>query len=284
MKIVTFRQEPGPVCLGVLSGDEVVTITGAVDLETALLSGGGVDALAGSARGARLPLAGAALLAPLSRPSKVICVGRNYREHANETGSEVPSEPIFFAKFPSAITGPTDPIVIPAAAPRRVDYEAELVVVIGRAGHDIAEASAIDHVAGFMAGNDVTARDWQLKKNGGQWLLGKIFDTFLPLGPALVTRDEVESLDAVRVRCRVDGDEVQNDVVASMIFSIPELIAYISRVVTLLPGDLLLTGTPAGVGMSQSPPRWLQPGQVVETIIEGIGVLTNPVRAAGDPW
>jgi 2-keto-4-pentenoate hydratase/2-oxohepta-3-ene-1,7-dioic acid hydratase in catechol pathway len=279
MRLVRFREGSQESRVGLLTDEGIETIAGAADLDS-VLAGAGVEALAGAARGELISLENVTLLAPIARPSKVICVGRNYPEHARETGSEVPTEPLIFSKFPSAITGPTDPIVLPAVAPRRVDYEAELAVVIGRGGRDVAEASAMDHVAGFMAANDVTARDWQLKRNGGQWLLGKTFDTFLPLGPALVTRDEVDDLGAVRVRCLVDGEELQNDVVASMMFSIPELIAHVSRVVTLVPGDLLLTGTPAGVGMGRTPPRWLQPGEVVETIIEGVGTLTNPVREA----
>lgn len=279
MRLVRFRPGQGAIGLGLLEGDTVRAVPGWADPE-AVLEAGALASLGEASRGAAHAVADVVLLAPLVRPSKVICVGRNYPEHARETGSEPPTEPVIFSKFASAIAGPADDIVLPALAPRRVDYEAELAVVIGRAGRDIEESAALDHVAGYMASNDVTARDWQLKRNGGQWLLGKTFDSFLPLGPALVTRDEVPDVENVRVRCLVDGEELQNDVIASMIFSIPQVIAHVSRVMTLLPGDLLLTGTPAGVGLSRTPPRWLAPGQVVETVIEGVGTLTNAVRAA----
>jgi 2-keto-4-pentenoate hydratase/2-oxohepta-3-ene-1,7-dioic acid hydratase in catechol pathway len=153
-------------------------------------------------------------------------------------------------------------------------------VVIGRPGHSIPEAQALDHVAGYTVGNDVSARDWQVKKPGGQWLLGKSFDSFLPLGPWMVTPDEAGDLSGHHVRCRVGSELLQEDVAGSMIFNVPSLIAYVSQVMTLEPGDLIMTGTPGGVGQSRNPPRWLQPGDVVETSVEGIGTLRNPVRAA----
>jgi 2-keto-4-pentenoate hydratase/2-oxohepta-3-ene-1,7-dioic acid hydratase in catechol pathway len=217
------------------------------------------------------------LLAPVNRPTKVLCVGINYVPHMEESKFDRPAEPIFFSKLPSTIVGPTEPIVLPAVAPGRVDYEAELVVVIGRRGRDIDPAQAFDHIAGFTVGNDVSARDWQLKKPGGQWLLGKSFDTFLPLGPWITTADELGDLGPLHVRCQVNGENLQDDVVSNLIFDIPTLISYVSRVATLEPGDLLMTGTPGGVGQSRTPPRWLQDGDVVETSIDRIGTLRNPV-------
>jgi len=219
------------------------------------------------------------LLAPVNRPSKVLCVGINYVPHMEESKFERPAEPVFFSKLPSTIVGPTDAIALPAVAPGRVDYEAELVVVIGSRGRDIDPARAFDHIAGFTVGNDISARDWQLKKPGGQWLLGKSFDTFLPLGPWITTADQLGDLGQLHVRCEVNGEDRQDDVVSNLIFDIPTLISYISRVATLEPGDLMMTGTPGGVGQSRTPPRWLQNGDVVETSIDQIGKLRNPVRA-----
>ncbi len=224
-------------------------------------------------------LAEVTLLAPVERPSKVVCVGINYVPHMEESGFERPSEPVIFSKLPSTLTGPYDAIVLPRAAPRRVDYEAELVIVIGRGGRDIRREEALDHVAGYTAGNDVSARDWQLKKPGGQWLLGKSFDTFLPLGPWIVTPDEFGDPAGRHVRCRVNGELLQDDVLANLIFDFADVIAYVSQVATLEPGDLIMTGTPGGVGQSRVPPRWLQAGDIVETEIDGIGTMRNPVKA-----
>ncbi len=227
--------------------------------------------------GRRLRIQELTLDAPVEQPSKVLCVGQNYPEHAAEVGAAAPNEPLFFAKLPSTIIGPSDPIQIPVAAPRRVDYEAELALVIGRRGRDIPEARALEFVLGYLVANDISARDWQVKKPGGQWLLGKSFDTFLPLGPALVTADEAGDLAALRVTCALNGEKVQDDTVDQMLFSIPELIAYVSRVATLEPGDLLLTGTPSGTGGSKVPPRWLRDGDTLETTVSGLGTLRNPV-------
>jgi 2-keto-4-pentenoate hydratase/2-oxohepta-3-ene-1,7-dioic acid hydratase in catechol pathway len=248
---------------------EVADIAAAIDVdEPAVLDGRSHD------------LADVRVLAPVTRPSKVLCVGINYVPHMEESGFERPAEPVIFSKLPSTLVGPNDAIILPKAAPRRVDYEAELVIVIGRGGHDIARDSALEHVAGFTVGNDVSARDWQLKKPGGQWLLGKSFDTFLPLGPWIVTPDEFGDPTQRHVRCRVNGELLQDDVLANLIFDFADVISYISKVATLVPGDLIMTGTPGGVGQSRTPARWLQDGDIVETEIDGIGTLRNPVRAA----
>jgi 2-keto-4-pentenoate hydratase/2-oxohepta-3-ene-1,7-dioic acid hydratase in catechol pathway len=285
MRLVRFlEQGGGEPRLGLLEGADVLEVPGpqgARTVEDLLASGRDLVALAGYGLGVAWPLAGVRLLPPIFRPGKVICVGQNYPDHAKETGSELPAEPLIFAKFPSAITGPGDPVVLPASAPRRVDFEAELVAVIGRPGRDIAEGDAMDHVAGFMVANDVSARDWQVKKPGGQWLLGKSFDSFLPLGPALVTSDEVADITSLRVTCTVSGEVMQDDSAANMIFPIPFLIAYVSQVATLCPGDLILTGTPGGVGMSRVPPRWLSAGDVIESSVIGIGTLRNEVVQPG---
>jgi 2-keto-4-pentenoate hydratase/2-oxohepta-3-ene-1,7-dioic acid hydratase in catechol pathway len=217
-------------------------------------------------------------LAPLPRPPKVICLGLNYRDHAAESGVPVPKEPILFAKYPTAVIGPDAPILLPATS-AEVDYEAELVVVIGRGGRHIAEADAMRHVAGYTCGHDVSARDYQLKRGGGQWLAGKTFDTFAPIGPALVTADEVPDPHALRIRCVVNGETLQDSNTCQMIFSVPQTIAYLSHLFTLEPGDLIFTGTPPGVGFVRTPPRYLQDGDVAEIIIDTLGTLRNPVRS-----
>ena len=222
------------------------------------------------------------LLPPIARPPKVIGIGLNYESHRQEVEAPPPEEPTIFAKFSSSIVGPHDAIELPEVAPRRVDYEAELAVVVSRGGHHIAESNAMSHVAGYMASNDVSARDWQVKKPNGQWVLGKSFDTFLPLGPALVSADEVPDPHDLAVTCWVSGELRQQARTSELIFSIPEIISYISRVCTLEPGDVILTGTPAGVGMARKPPTWLHDGDVVETSVESIGTLRNPVRGPRD--
>lgn len=283
MRVVKYRGggQPG---FGFLEGEEVLEANvGSAGGDLRSVFAGGRDELEriqeASTGGRRWALAELELDAPAPGPSKVLCVGQNYPEHAAEVGAAVPSEPIFFAKLPSTVVGPTDTILLPAAAPRRVDYEAELALVIGRRGRDIGVEQALDYVLGYLVANDVTARDWQVKKPGGQWMLGKSFDTFLPLGPYLVTADEVPDPSSLRVTCGLGGEIVQDDTSDHMLFGIPELIAYVSRVATLEPGDLLLTGTPAGTGSSRTPPRWLGEGDVLETSVSGLGSLRNPVRA-----
>lgn len=216
------------------------------------------------------------LLPPVPNPRKVICVGLNYADHAAETGATPPPEPVIFNKFPTAIIGPADAIRLPRVS-QNVDYEAELVVVIGRTGRHIPEADAMDYVAGYTCGNDVSARDWQIKKPGGQWLLGKSFDTFAPIGPHLVLRDEIPDPHNLGIRLVLNGNVMQQSNTNQFIFSIPRLVAYVSQVCTLEPGDLLFTGTPGGVGFTRQPPVYLQPGDVVEVEIERVGRLVNTV-------
>ncbi len=219
------------------------------------------------------------LLAPIPDPQKVICIGLNYRDHAAESGSPIPREPVLFSKFMTAVIGPEEPIVLPAVS-KEVDYEAELVVVVGKRGRNIAEAQATDHIAGYMVGHDVSARDWQLKKDGKQWLAGKSFDTFAPCGPVLVTRDEIPDPCSLGIRLRLNGQVMQNSSTQQMIFSPAFLLAYVSQVVTLMPGDILFTGTPPGVGVARKPPVFLKGGDVVEVEIDHLGVLRNPVVQA----
>jgi 2-keto-4-pentenoate hydratase/2-oxohepta-3-ene-1,7-dioic acid hydratase in catechol pathway len=215
---------------------------------------------------------------PVPDPQKIICLGLNYRDHAREAGLSEPAAPMFFAKFPNSLIGPADPIVPPRGAAERVDYEAELAVVIGSRARNVDAASALRHVAGAMAFNDVSARDLQLANN--LWTGGKAIDTFGPCGPALVTLDEIGDLQALRVQTRVNGETVQDGNTADMIFGVAETIVFLSRNMTLEPGDIIATGTPAGVGMARDPQLFLHAGDVVETEIEEIGTLRNPVEAA----
>jgi len=213
---------------------------------------------------------------PIPKPSKIVCAGLNYRPHAEESKLDIPSTPLFFAKWPNALIGPDEPIVLPPFA-KQVDYEAELAVVIGRSARSVTEAEALDFVAGYTCLNDVSARDIQFAD--GQWTRGKSFDTFCPIGPRVVPAAEIEDPQNIRVRCLLNGEVVQDDTTANMIFSVVELIAYASRSTTLEAGDILATGTPAGVALGQADPRWLRDGDVVTVEIEGIGALTNPVVA-----
>jgi len=219
------------------------------------------------------------LLPPVMRPGKILCVGLNYRDHAQETGQPIPGEPLIFNKLTTSLLGHGEVIVVPEAS-QKIDFEAELVIVIGKRGRHIAADSAYQYIAGYCCGNDISARDWQKEKPGGQWLLGKSFDTFAPLGPWVVSAEEIEDPGDLDIVCRVNGKTMQNSSTRNLIFPIPQLIAYISRVCTLEPGDLLFTGTPAGVGVARSPAVFLQPGDRVEVEIERIGVLSNGVVAA----
>jgi 2-keto-4-pentenoate hydratase/2-oxohepta-3-ene-1,7-dioic acid hydratase in catechol pathway len=211
---------------------------------------------------------------PIGRPSKIVCVGLNYRDHAAESAQAVPKQPLLFAKWTSSLIGPGEPIRLPDFT-REVDYEAELGVVIGSSVTNVSPENALDAVAGYICVNDVSARDIQFLD--GQWTRGKSFDTFCPVGPQLVPADEIPDPQALRVRCLVNGDVLQDDSTASMIFSVRDVIAFASRSMQLEPGDLIATGTPSGVQLGREEPHWLQDGDVVTVEIEGVGTLTNPV-------
>jgi len=217
------------------------------------------------------------LLAPVV-PSNVFCVGLNYRAHAAEANLPLPPEPVLFMKPTTAVCGPGDPIPLPACSRGpEVDYECELAVVIGKVGRDIPEERALEHVLGYTAANDVSARRWQ-KHNGGQWVRGKSFDGFCPLGPALVTRDEIPDPQRLALRTRLNGKVMQEGNTADMIFSVAQVVSFLSQDTTLLPGTVILTGTPPGVGFARTPPVFLEAGDQVEVEVEGIGTLANPVR------
>jgi 2-keto-4-pentenoate hydratase/2-oxohepta-3-ene-1,7-dioic acid hydratase in catechol pathway len=222
-----------------------------------------------------MPLEEVRLGPPIPDPDKILCMGLNYRDHAEEQGLPLPSVPLFFAKFRNSLIGPHDEIVLPAAS-EQIDYEAELAVVIGRRCRDIAVGDALRYVAGAMAFNDVSARDLQMQVS--QWTMGKAIDTFAPCGPALVLLDELSDLQALGIRARVNGQTLQDANTALMVFGVAEAVAFLSRVMTLEPGDIIATGTPAGVGMSRDPQVWLRDGDVVEIEIDEIGTLRNLVR------
>ncbi len=232
-------------------------------------------------RAAPLPAPPVRWYAPIPSPQKIICIGLNYADHAAETGAAVPEEPVVFCKFATTVIGHLEPIELPRES-RQVDYEAELVVVIGKGGRHIRAEDAWNHVAGLTCGHDVSARDWQKGKPGGQWLLGKSFDTFAPMGPFLVTADEFTPPIELDIRMTVSGEVLQDSNTRQLIFTIEELIAYLSQVVTLRPGDVLFTGTPPGVGMARKPPRFLKAGDVAQVSIERIGTLENPVISAAN--
>jgi 2-keto-4-pentenoate hydratase/2-oxohepta-3-ene-1,7-dioic acid hydratase in catechol pathway len=255
---------------------------------------GALPLIEAMARGEPLPAAGAALpldqvrlTAPLPRARRnIFCVGKNYHAHAKEfagsgfdssakSGGDIPAHPIIFTKVPECVIGTGDSIVIPADVSTAIDYEAELAVIIGKGGKGIKAADAMQHVWGYTIVNDVTSRDWQSRHQ--QWDMGKSFDTFCPMGPWLVSADECDGT-RTQVRCWVNGEERQNASTTDLIFDIPKLIETLSAGITLYPGDVIATGTPVGVGIGFTPPKYLKPGDVVRVEIDGIGVLENPVR------
>lgn len=261
MRIVRFRDTTGKGKYGILEDRDVVRVA----------SG---DPVGGLKPGrTTVPLADVRLLAPIE-PANILALGQNYKAHVEEGGDKLPKAPILFMKATTAVIGPEDPIRIPKAAPAEVDYEAELALVIGQAARHVKESEALKYVLGYTCANDVSARDCQ--RADGQWIRGKSFDTFCPLGPWIET--DLNPLDC-RVQCRLNGKTYQNSSTSLMIFSIPFVISYLSAGMTLLPGTVLLTGTPSGVGFAQKPPRYLKPGDVAEVEIDGIGVLRNPVAA-----
>ncbi|MBT1695829.1 fumarylacetoacetate hydrolase family protein [Fulvivirgaceae bacterium PWU4] len=207
--------------------------------------------------------------APFTRPSKIICVGLNYSDHAKETGATLPTEPILFFKSTTALTGPNDPVVIPRKS-QKTDWEVELAVVIGKKATYVSEQQALDYVAGYCLHNDYSEREFQLERNG-QWVKGKSCDTFAPIGPYLATKDEIKDLDNLRLWLSVNGKKYQDGNTANLVFKVPFLVSYISQFMTLLPGDVISTGTPAGVGLGFKPPIYLKAGDVVELGIDGLG-------------
>ena len=218
-----------------------------------------------------------ALRAPIPRPGKLILLGLNYRDHAEETGQKIPEVPTLFAKYNNSVVGPGATILIPRTT-EQIDYEAEFAFVIGRYGHHIPRERALDYVAGYTIINDVSARDYQFVTS--QWMVGKTFDTHCPMGPALVLKDEIPDPHTLDLSLSIAGEVLQRSNTRQLIFKVPETVEYLSQVVTLEPGDVISTGTPAGVGFTRKPPRWLRPGETVRVEIAGLGVLENPVAKA----
>jgi 2-keto-4-pentenoate hydratase/2-oxohepta-3-ene-1,7-dioic acid hydratase in catechol pathway len=214
---------------------------------------------------------------PLRRPSKIICVGLNYRDHARETGATVPSEPVLFSKATSAIVGPNDDLIIPRGS-TKTDWEVELAVVIGKRASYVDEADALAHVAGYLLHNDYSEREFQLER-GGQWMKGKSCDTFAPLGPFVATPDEIGDVHALDMWLTVNGQTMQKSSTRELVFGVPKLVSYISQFMTLLPGDVISTGTPAGVGMGLKPPRYIRDGDVIALGIQGLGESRQLARS-----
>lgn len=219
----------------------------------------------------------AKVLAPV-QPTAILCIGLNYKFHAEESGAAIPENPVLFIKSPGAVQNPGDAIELPRTLRSdSVDYECELAIVIGKAAKNVRKENALEYVLGYTCANDVSARDWQKNGGGGQWCRGKTFDTFCPLGPVLVTRDEIANPNALGIKTILNGEAVQDWNTNDMIFDVPTIISFLSASTTLLPGTVILTGTPHGVGMARKPALWLKAGDSVTIEIEGIGSLTNPV-------
>ena len=287
MRLISYRVAGGGEQLGVAEGDRALAAT-------ALMPGGPatiddllrdtdrwLDALRLAARPGRIagegfPLADVGLLAPVPRPGKIIAIGRNYADHVTEDGAVPPPTPLIFAKFPSSVVGPGADIRWDRAMTSQVDYEAELAVVIGRRARDVRDQDALDVVLGYTCLNDVSARDLQFADV--QWVRGKSLDTFCPLGPVLVTGDELGDPDDLDIACLVNGEVLQHDRTSSMFYSVRQIISHCSRAFTLEPGDVIATGTPGGVGIFRDPPRLLGDGDVVTVAIEGLGELVNTCR------
>lgn len=280
MQLVTLQRE-GYTEPAMIDGDEVIGLRVAGFESMLHLIEEGEDGLDRVRRWASNPPAAerhngatAELVAPIPRPHKIICIGLNYRDHAEESKMAIPETPTVFSKYATSVIGPGAPIVLPKSS-SKPDYEAELAVVIGKGGRHIAEEDWRAHVFGYTVVNDVSARDFQMATT--QWMIGKTFDSFCPMGPQIVTADEIENPHNLRVSLSINGEVLQDSNTRNLIFGVPKLIAYLSSVFTLEPGDIISTGTPGGVGFARKPPRWLAAGDVVTVTVEGVGTLVNPV-------
>jgi 2-keto-4-pentenoate hydratase/2-oxohepta-3-ene-1,7-dioic acid hydratase in catechol pathway len=270
LKLITYSVDSGQSRVGTLEGEEIRPLAREDMIEFIEYGGSpepGEDTV---------PLGEARIHAPIERPQKIIGIGLNYEDHAAETGADIPEKPIVFAKYPSSVIGPGEAIRIPPIT-EQADYEAELAVVIGRAARNVSESEALDYVFGYTNANDVSSRDLQFSE-GGQWTRSKSIDTFCPLGPYIATGDEVEDPQDLSIRCILNGEVMQDGTTAKMIFSVAELVSFLSQGMTLVPGDVIVTGTPPGVGSARDPQVWLKAGDEVSIEIEGLGTLTNPVE------
>ena len=278
MRLVTYKDRDRKVKPGVLLDEEIVDISDRVANIGSVIEEG-PDALVRlrnflQGKTHRIPLAEVELLAPLQNPPRIFCLGLAYRDHAIETHQEIPKVPTIFLKLTSALNGPRSTVILPKLT-QQPDYEAEFAFVIGKGGKNISAAAWEEHVFGYTIMNDVTARDVQMATS--QWSLGKSFDTFAPLGPAIVTKDEVPDPHALDIKLTIAGEVLQCSNTRELIFRIPDLIAYLSAIAPLKPGDIVSTGTPAGVGLGRTPHRWLRAGETIVTEVEGLGRLVNPV-------
>ncbi|SFC47549.1 2-keto-4-pentenoate hydratase/2-oxohepta-3-ene-1,7-dioic acid hydratase (catechol pathway) [Parapedobacter composti] len=283
MKLIRYG-DPGREQIGVhLNGINYDVSAFGGDYDEQFFGSNGLDRLEEFVKaneGALIPIPeGARLGSPIARPSKIVCIGLNYRDHAEETGAKIPTEPIIFMKSTTSLSGPFDDIVIPKNS-SKTDWEVEVGVVIGRRATYVEESAAMDHVAGYVLHNDVSEREFQLER-GGTWDKGKGCDTFAPIGPFLATPQEITDIDNVRLWLTVNGKAYQDGNTRNLIFSIPFIISYVSQFMTLLPGDVISTGTPAGVGLGFQPPVYLKPGDVVELGADGLGTSRQVVKAYG---
>jgi 2-keto-4-pentenoate hydratase/2-oxohepta-3-ene-1,7-dioic acid hydratase in catechol pathway len=278
MKLVSFSLADGKVRPGALleDGNLVVDLSAAGYADTLAVIAAGVSAPDPGNTFPSYPIAEVRLLAPLANPPRIFAIGLNYRDHAKESGMEIPTTPVVFFKLATAIVGPGDPIVLPVNS-TQPDYEAELAFVIGHGGFRLSADEAMKHVYGYTIINDVSARDVQFSST--QWSMSKCFPTFCPMGPAIVTADEIADPHTLKIGLTIDGEVLQNSNTSGLVFRIPELIEYLSSITPLLPGDIVSTGTPPGVGLGRTPKRWLRPGETVTVTVEGLGSLINPVVA-----
>lgn len=282
MKLIRFG-EAGHEKPGVIIGDKKLAVTGFIeDYNEAFFETGGLARLADYISKNESSLqeipTDVRLGSAVCRPSKIICIGLNYADHAKESNMQLPAEPIIFFKSTTTLVGPNDDLVIPKTSVK-TDWEVELAVVIGKKTSYVSEEDALDYVAGYCLTNDYSERAFQLER-GGQWVKGKSCDTFLPLGPYLATKDEIADLDNLRLWLKVNGNMMQDGNTSNLIFKVPFIVHYLSQFMTLLPGDIISTGTPAGVGLGQKPEPWyLKPGDVVELGIEGLGTSKQQVKA-----
>ena len=283
MKLIKFGTQ-GSEKPGVLlsNGTSIDVSACTPDFDEAFFESGGLHRLSSwienHATTAPVVPPGTRLGSPIARPSKIICIGLNYRDHAAESGMAEPSEPVVFFKATTAIVGPDDDLVIPRNS-EKTDWEVELAVVIGKTARSVSESDAMTHVAGYVLHNDYSERAWQLER-GGQWVKGKSADTFAPLGPWLVTVDEVPDAGKLRLWLTVNGRKFQDGNTSNLIFDVPFIVSYLSQFMTLLPGDVISTGTPAGVGLGQKPPLYLKPGDVIELGIDGLGTQRQTALAS----
>jgi 2-keto-4-pentenoate hydratase/2-oxohepta-3-ene-1,7-dioic acid hydratase in catechol pathway len=280
MRLVTYHSDRGPRA-GVVRGEAVLdawdALGGAGSSVRELLAQGRIAELEDTGEAEALPLAEAELLPPVPDPEKIICIGLNYRAHAAEAGIDPPSSPTFFAKFRNALAAPAATVSLPAAS-EKVDFEAEVAFVVGRRAKEVGASEASDHIAGYMLLNDLSARDLQFATP--QWMPGKVFDGAAPCGPALVTPEEAHARGAISFSLTLNGEEMQAASTADLIFSPPELLARLSRLMTLEPGDLVATGTPSGVGSTREPRVWLKPGDAIEIRSPTLGFLATRIAAA----